>query len=84
MRRALWIYGRWRKDKSAKTPFMRKESMISVPDQSLTFNRTWASILTFEGRVTVKLLYVEEYHSRYKGQRLKEARLVERRDNASA
>ncbi|MGQ9469346.1 MAG: IS200/IS605 family accessory protein TnpB-related protein [Nitrososphaerales archaeon] len=77
MRQVLWVYGRWRKEKKAKRPIIKRKCMVLTPNLSLNFGWDRASILTFEGRVDIGLTYIESYHGRYKDWNL-EARLVEK------
>ena len=52
--------------------------MVLTPKQSYSFGWTEASILTVEGRKTIPLVYVERWHGKYRGWKVKEARLLPR------
>jgi len=77
IRQGIWIAKSWlRNPKRGRRPIIRKLSMILTPKQSYTFNWNEVSILTVNGRKIVPLVYVERWHGKYRGWRVKEARLL--------
>jgi len=82
VRQGIWIAKGWLKNpKHGRRPVIRRLSMVLTPKQSYSFSWTEASILTVEGRKTVSLVYVERWHGKYRGWRVKEARLLPNRLN---
>jgi len=76
-RQGIWIAKGWLKNsKRGQRPIIRKLWMVLTPSRSFTFRWTEASILTLKGRRIVRLVYVERWHGRYKGWKVKESRLV--------
>ena len=77
IRQGIWTAKGWLGNpKRGRRPIIRKLSMVLTPKQSYSFNWTEASILTVKGRETVPLVYVERWHGKYRGWRVREARLL--------